>query len=134
MVQSVDGSRPIRSQASSTPRPCWTSARQKSSPASWTFAGPPYVVQPSPCSATSRKPRGPCAAITRAGGEPRRSVLLGYGPDRPLESVAAFEDKVERARAAGFDELVVYWPDREGSDFASDPDVLLEGLSRVADL
>ena len=60
----------------------------------------------------------------------RRSLLLGYGTIRPLESTAVFSECLERAEEAGFDEVVVYWPYGEpGGRFAGDPDVLTEGVA-----
>ena len=40
-------------------------------------------------------------------------VLLGYGTVQPLADAASYVAAVERAEAAGFDEVVVYWPDGE---------------------
>lgn len=75
------------------------------------------------------------AACGRSGREPeslRRSLLIGFGQYRPLADVATFLDAVERAHAAGFDEVVVYWPQGEpGSRFWSDPDVLAEGVRQI---
>jgi hypothetical protein len=63
----------------------------------------------------------------------RRSLLLGFGPLRPTESVGSFLYAVERAGYAGFDEVVVYWPDGEPGDrFWSDTEVHAEALSRLA--
>ena len=63
----------------------------------------------------------------------RRSVLLGYGTVRPLTDVSSYLAAVERAEAAGFDEVVVYWTDGERGDrFWSHPDVHAEALSRLA--
>lgn len=74
-------------------------------------------------------------ACERAGRDPaslRRSVLLGYGADRPLASVAAFEDAVDRAARSGFDEVVVYWPmGQEGSPLWADPDVVVAAVAAV---
>ena len=75
------------------------------------------------------------AACDRLGRDPaglRRSVLLGFGPDRPLASVEAFTRSVARAEQAGFDEVVVYWPDGDpGSRFWADPEVVLEAVRTV---
>ena len=102
----------------------------------WTTYGGPANVQLAGDDfwrALVQQGRGVDEACERIGRDPstlRRSVLLGYGPDRPLESVAAFEDKVERARAAGFDELVVYWPYGEpGGRFWADPEVMEEAVA-----
>ena len=55
----------------------------------------------------------------------RRSLLLGYGTIRPLESAETFRECLDRAEEHGFDEVVVYWPYGEaGGRFAGDPDVL----------
>ena len=74
-------------------------------------------------------------ACERVGRDPaslRRSVLLGYGADRPLASVAAFEDAVDRAARSGFDEVVVYWPmGQEGSPLWADPDVVVAAVAAV---
>ena len=76
-----------------------------------------------------------CRRVERDPAQLRRSLLLGYGTVRPLASVAAYVEAAERAREAGYDELVVYWPDKDpSSDFAGDPEVLLEGLGRLTGL
>ncbi len=76
------------------------------------------------------------AACERRQRDPaslRRSLLLGFGKLRPAESVAQFLDAVGEADEAGFDEVVVYWPDGESGDrFWSDPEVHAEALSRLA--
>jgi alkanesulfonate monooxygenase SsuD/methylene tetrahydromethanopterin reductase-like flavin-dependent oxidoreductase (luciferase family) len=60
----------------------------------------------------------------------RRSLLLGYGTIHPVESVATFTECLERADAAGFDEVVVYWPrGATGSRFWADPSVFAECLA-----
>lgn len=75
------------------------------------------------------------AACERAGRDPalvRRSLLLGYGPDNPMVSVGAFLDAAERSVAAGFDELVVYWPvGPPGSRFAGDPEVVAMAIAQL---
>jgi alkanesulfonate monooxygenase SsuD/methylene tetrahydromethanopterin reductase-like flavin-dependent oxidoreductase (luciferase family) len=75
-------------------------------------------------------------ACERHGRNPttlRRSLLLGYGRVRPLDSVPGFHDCLARAERAGFDELVVYWPDGQpGSNFWADPDVFAEAVGSVA--
>ncbi len=57
-----------------------------------------------------------CGAAGRAPGTLTRSVLLGYPfvGEMPWRSVAAFDDVVARWRAAGFDELIVYYPPQTG--------------------
>ncbi len=76
------------------------------------------------------------AACERHDRDPsalRRSLLLGFGTLRPLESVDSFLDAVQRASAAGFDEVVVYWPDgRPGDRFWSDLDVHAEALATLS--
>lgn len=96
----------------------------------WTTYGGPACVQLAGedfWEALSAQARGVDAACERIGRDPAsltRSVLLGYGPDRPLESVDAFEDNVAHARDGGFDELVVYWPHGSPGDrFWADTDV-----------
>lgn len=75
------------------------------------------------------------AACEEAGRDPatlRRSVLLGYGPDRPLASVDSFTATVERAVGTGFDEVVVYWPQGEPGDrFWADPSVVGDAVAAV---
>ncbi|RHW25305.1 LLM class flavin-dependent oxidoreductase [Nocardioides immobilis] len=74
-----------------------------------------------------------CECRQRDPASLRRSLLLGFGKLRPAESVDQFLDAVARADEAGFDEVVVYWPDGEPGDrFWSDPEVHAEALSRLA--
>ena len=61
------GSRPTRSQAASTPRRLQTKTSQNASPPRPTFAGPPYVVQPSACCGHHGEAARPWAATTRGG-------------------------------------------------------------------
>ena len=74
-------------------------------------------------------------ACRRHGRDPaalRRSLLLGYGTVRPVESVASYVRCAERAVDAGLDELVVYWPEgARGSRFWSDIDVHADGVRAV---
>ena len=106
----------------------------------WSSYGGPQSVALDPedywrlCADQSRQVDEHCRRVDRDPADLRRSLLLGYGTVQPLTSVAAYLESAERAREAGFDELVVYWPDQGGSDFAADPEVLLEGLERVAAL
>jgi alkanesulfonate monooxygenase SsuD/methylene tetrahydromethanopterin reductase-like flavin-dependent oxidoreductase (luciferase family) len=73
-----------------------------------------------------------CAAAGRDPRQLRRSVLLGFGPDRPLESVDAYVDTVGRAESLGFTEVVVYWPVGDpGTRFWSEPDVLAAGVAQA---
>ena len=74
-----------------------------------------------------------CEERDRDPGSLRRSLLLGYGTVHPLTEVAAYVEAAERAEVAGFDELVVFWPDGEpGGRFWSDPEVHAEALTRLA--
>jgi len=60
-------------------------------------------------------------ACERGGRDPRsidRLVLTGFGPDRPLASVAAFEDSRGRYAELGFTDLVVHYP-RPADPFAA---------------
>jgi len=71
-----------------------------------------------------------CERISRNPSELTRSVLLGYGPDRPMESVAAFTECLARAGAAGFDEVVFYWPyGNPGTRFWADLDVVADAVA-----
>jgi alkanesulfonate monooxygenase SsuD/methylene tetrahydromethanopterin reductase-like flavin-dependent oxidoreductase (luciferase family) len=73
-----------------------------------------------------------CAQVGRDPATLRRSLLIGFGAYRPLADVATFLDAVERAQAAGFDEVVVYWPQgAPGDRFWSDIDVLTEGVRQI---
>jgi alkanesulfonate monooxygenase SsuD/methylene tetrahydromethanopterin reductase-like flavin-dependent oxidoreductase (luciferase family) len=74
-----------------------------------------------------------CEERGRDPASVRRSVLLGYGTVQPLADAASYVAAVERAAAAGFDEVVVYWPDGQpGGRFWSDADVHAEALARLA--
>jgi alkanesulfonate monooxygenase SsuD/methylene tetrahydromethanopterin reductase-like flavin-dependent oxidoreductase (luciferase family) len=62
----------------------------------------------------------------KAGRDPRtldRLVLTGFGPDRPLATVSAFEDTRGRYAELGFTDLVVHHP-RPAEPFAAGPDIL----------
>ncbi len=73
-----------------------------------------------------------CERRQRDPGTVRRSLLIGFGALRPVEGVDSFLEAVERAEQAGFDEVVVYWPDGEPGDrFWSDPEIHAEALSRL---
>ena len=111
----------------------------------WSSYGGPQSVQLPPdeywalCADQSRQVDEHCRRVDRDPAGLRRSLLLGYGTVRPLTSVATFVEVAERARDAGFDEVVVYWPDADPAaatewGFAADRDVLLEGLERVSAL
>ena len=65
-------------------------------------------------------------ACERADRDPRsidRLVLTGFGSDRPLASVPAFEDSRERYAELGFTDLVVHYP-RPADPFAASLDTL----------
>lgn len=63
-------------------------------------------------------------AAGRDPGSLRRSVLLGLGSERPVDSVDHYLTAVHRAADLGFDEVVVYWPDgNPGDHLWSDLDV-----------
>jgi alkanesulfonate monooxygenase SsuD/methylene tetrahydromethanopterin reductase-like flavin-dependent oxidoreductase (luciferase family) len=66
------------------------------------------------------------SACERAGRDPHsinRLVLTGLGPDRPLSSVAAFEDSRARYAELGFTDLVVHYP-RPAEPFAASLEIL----------
>ncbi len=78
----------------------------------------------------SQKVTRACEQIRRDPATLQRSVLVGQGTYRPLESVASFLDAVRKAERAGFDELVVYFPMGERGDrFWADPEVLVEAMT-----
>ncbi len=59
------------------------------------------------------------AACEREGrdvAQVRRSLLLGFGPVRPGDDVRGYVEAAERASEAGFDELVLPWPDGKPGD------------------
>lgn len=65
-------------------------------------------------------------ACERGGRDPRsidRLMLTGFGPTKPLESVAAFEDARSRYAELGFTDLVVHYP-RPTDPFATSLDTL----------
>jgi alkanesulfonate monooxygenase SsuD/methylene tetrahydromethanopterin reductase-like flavin-dependent oxidoreductase (luciferase family) len=72
-----------------------------------------------------------CERLGRDPSDLRRSLLVGYGKVRPVQSVAAFVEAAERADSLGFDELVVYGPHAPGEGFASDPAVHAAALDRL---
>jgi alkanesulfonate monooxygenase SsuD/methylene tetrahydromethanopterin reductase-like flavin-dependent oxidoreductase (luciferase family) len=72
----------------------------------------------------SREVTHSCERIMRDPAGLQRSVLVGWGGYRPLESVESMAHALARAEAAGFDELVVYAPvGRPGDRFWADPEV-----------
>lgn len=65
------------------------------------------------------------AACTEAGRDPaelEKTLLTGFTPDRPLESLDAFVDFAGTYAELGFTELVLHWP-TPGSMFAADEKV-----------
>ena len=64
-----------------------------------------------------------CERTGRDPGSIDRLVLTGFGPIRPLESVAAFEDTRARYAELGFTDLVVHYP-RPADPFAASLDTL----------
>ena len=65
-------------------------------------------------------------AMETAGRDPasiERHLLLDAAPVYSLSSVAAFTDAVERARQAGFTDVITHWPRPEGW-YAGDESVL----------
>ncbi|WP_431980656.1 LLM class flavin-dependent oxidoreductase [Streptomyces qinglanensis] len=60
-----------------------------------------------------------CADSGRAPDTLGRTLLTGFTPDRPLESLDAFVDFAGRHAALGFDELVLHWP-LPGTRFEAD--------------
>ncbi|MFH8981446.1 LLM class flavin-dependent oxidoreductase [Streptomyces varsoviensis] len=51
-----------------------------------------------------------CEAVGREGAAPRKILLTGFTPDRPLASFEAFVDFAGDYADLGFDEIVVHWP------------------------
>ncbi len=51
-----------------------------------------------------------CESVGREGAAPRKILLTGFTPDRPLESFGAFVDFAGVYGELGFDEIVVHWP------------------------
>jgi alkanesulfonate monooxygenase SsuD/methylene tetrahydromethanopterin reductase-like flavin-dependent oxidoreductase (luciferase family) len=64
-----------------------------------------------------------CAAAGRDPRDMDRLILTGFGTDRPLASVQAFEDTRGRYAELGFTDLVVHYP-RAAEPFAARLDVL----------
>ncbi|GAA3488363.1 LLM class flavin-dependent oxidoreductase [Streptomyces cremeus] len=75
-----------------------------------------------------------CEAVGRDVGELGKTLLTGFTPDRPLESLDAFVDFAGRHAELGFDELVLHWP-VEDTQFAADEKVFeqiaSEGLAQL---
>ncbi|WP_205470967.1 LLM class flavin-dependent oxidoreductase [Nocardioides sp. SYSU D00038] len=68
-----------------------------------------------------------CAAAGRDPDDLDRLVVLGYGGERPLDSVESLRDCVGRYAALGFGTVAVLWP--RGDDAASRLAVLEAGLA-----
>lgn len=64
-----------------------------------------------------------CESAGRDPGTIERLVLTGFGPSKPLKSVADFEDASSRYAELGFTDLVVHYP-RVTSPFAASIDTL----------
>ncbi|MFI0860739.1 LLM class flavin-dependent oxidoreductase [Streptomyces smyrnaeus] len=60
-----------------------------------------------------------CADTGRDTHTLGRTLLTGFTPDRPLESLDAFVDFAGRLATLGFDEVVLHWP-LPGTRFAAD--------------
>ncbi|MFJ2743107.1 LLM class flavin-dependent oxidoreductase [Streptomyces sp. NPDC087440] len=75
-----------------------------------------------------------CEAVGRDVGELGKTLLTGFTPDRPLESLDAFVDFAGRHAELGFDELVLHWPIAD-TQFAADEKVFeqiaTEGLAQL---
>jgi alkanesulfonate monooxygenase SsuD/methylene tetrahydromethanopterin reductase-like flavin-dependent oxidoreductase (luciferase family) len=80
----------------------------------------------------SREVTRACERIVRDPVSVQRSVLVGYGTYRPLQSVESFVDAVGRATEAGFDEVVVYAPmGSPGDRFWCDAEVFAAAVGAV---
>ncbi|MFH8787415.1 LLM class flavin-dependent oxidoreductase [Streptomyces roseoverticillatus] len=77
-----------------------------------------------------------CAERGRDVSELGKTMLTGFSPDRPLDSVDAFVDFAGSHAELGIDEIVVHWP-IAGSVFAADVSVFekiaTDGLAQLAD-
>ncbi|MFI5805614.1 LLM class flavin-dependent oxidoreductase [Streptomyces sp. NPDC051561] len=75
-----------------------------------------------------------CEAIGRDPQELGKTLLTGFTPDRPLESLDAFVDFAGRHAELGVDELVLHWPIAD-TQFAADEKVFeaiaREGLAQL---
>lgn len=56
-----------------------------------------------------------CSRLDRDPATLARTVVLGYGEERPLESLEAFRDCVGRYATHGFDTVVLLWPRGPGA-------------------
>lgn len=83
----------------------------------------------------SRRVTRACERIMRDPVGLQRSVLLGVDRYRPLQSVASFAYAVQRAAAAGFDEVVVYAPmGQPGDRFWCDADVFAAAVPAAREI
>ncbi|MFF0746831.1 LLM class flavin-dependent oxidoreductase [Streptomyces sp. NPDC004111] len=75
-----------------------------------------------------------CEAIGRDPRELGKTLLTGFTPDRPLESLDAFVDFAGRHAELGIDELVLHWPIAD-TQFAADEklfeQIAGEGLAQL---
>jgi hypothetical protein len=69
-----------------------------------------------------------CATHGRDPAALDRIVLTGAGDERPLASVAAFEDGVAAYRDIGMTDVVVHHP-RAGDPYWDDPPDMLERIA-----
>ncbi|MBZ4015856.1 LLM class flavin-dependent oxidoreductase [Streptomyces purpurogeneiscleroticus] len=76
-----------------------------------------------------------CEAVGRDAGKLPKTLLTGFTPDRPLDSVDAFVDFAGRHGELGIDEIVLHWP-IDDTIFAADLSVFeriaAEGMAQLA--
>ncbi|MGK5544962.1 LLM class flavin-dependent oxidoreductase [Streptomyces sp. URMC 127] len=76
-----------------------------------------------------------CAELGRDVSELGKTMLTGFSPDRPLDSLDAFVDFAGSHAELGIDEIVVHWP-IAGSVFAADVSVFekiaTDGLAQLS--
>ncbi|MFF7726266.1 LLM class flavin-dependent oxidoreductase [Streptomyces sp. NPDC008001] len=76
-----------------------------------------------------------CAELGRDVSELGKTMLTGFSPDRPLDSLGAFVDFAGSHAELGIDEIVVHWPIAD-SVFAADVAVFekiaTDGLAQLA--
>jgi alkanesulfonate monooxygenase SsuD/methylene tetrahydromethanopterin reductase-like flavin-dependent oxidoreductase (luciferase family) len=77
----------------------------------------------------SRRLDDACVAAGRDPADLDRIVLAGSGEERPLASVAAFEEYVGRYAAIGITDVVVHHPRADDPNWDDPPD----SLDRIAD-
>lgn len=78
-----------------------------------------------------RRIEGACMDAGRDPATLGRVLLTGMGPNRPLASVAALTETLDRARALGFDEVILHEP-RSRDPHAGDPRVLERAVALAA--